>query len=112
MKLLELKKELDLDKPEDIDWLVEWSKQAWQRIQELESKLNTQVKTVDKDVTNECIYGEVDDELLPLRKCVCGREFKFWDAILSIDRNHLFECECGRMLYFSNKIIIYEIGEE
>ena len=39
MKQLEFKKELNLDKPEDVDWLLEWAKQAWQRIQELEAEL-------------------------------------------------------------------------
>ena len=38
MKQLEPKKELDLDNPNDVDWLVEWTKQAQQRITELEKR--------------------------------------------------------------------------
>ena len=44
MKQLKFKKELDLDKPEDVNWLMEWSKQAWQRIQELEAEQSNQLE--------------------------------------------------------------------
>jgi len=73
MKQLEAKKELNLDKPEDIDWLAEWSNQAWQRIQELEAELvNCHKEVIIKDfeplkalVEGEVLYYEnfpPDDE--------------------------------------------------
>jgi len=64
---------------------------------------------MDKDVTSECRFGENDEELLPLKKCVCGKKFDSWDFILSIYREDPHVCDCGRKLYFRNKITIYEI---
>lgn len=63
MKQLEAKKELNLDKPEDIDWLAEWSNQAWQRIQKLEAELvNCHKEVIIKDF--EPLKALVEGEVL------------------------------------------------
>jgi len=36
------------------------------------------------DVTDQVEFGNNDDECLPLHKCVCGKKFDHWDAIISI----------------------------
>ena len=64
---------------------------------------------MDKDITSKCRFGNNDDECLPLEKCACGREFGSWDVVLSIYRSDPFECDCGRKLYFTNTITIYEV---
>uniref|UniRef100_A0A6M3JYV4 Uncharacterized protein n=1 Tax=viral metagenome TaxID=1070528 RepID=A0A6M3JYV4_9ZZZZ len=64
---------------------------------------------MDKDITDKCRFGGNDDECLPLEKCACGREFDSWDFILGPYRDTPHECDCGRKLYFRNKITIYEI---
>lgn len=63
----------------------------------------------DIDVTELVDFGGVDDELLPLTKCVCGAEFESWDFVISIYPESPRTCRtCGRELYFSNAIHIYQ----
>jgi hypothetical protein len=64
---------------------------------------------MDKDITNQCIFGETDGECLPLLKCACGREFDEWGFILNMDKSMVTECDCGRKLYFSSKVTINEV---
>lgn len=63
----------------------------------------------DKDITNECEYGSVDGENMPLLKCTCGRKFENWDFILSIYSDAPNKCDCGRRLYFKQDIKIMEV---
>lgn len=65
----------------------------------------------DKDITEHVSIGEIDGESLSLEKCVCGREFKSWDFVMSIYRDQANQCDCGRRLYFSNKVTVYEVIE-
>jgi len=63
-----------------------------------------------KDVTDQVKTGEVDDEHLPLLKCICGQKFERWDFVISIYRGLADECpKCKRKFIFSNKVTIYEI---
>jgi DNA-directed RNA polymerase subunit RPC12/RpoP len=65
-----------------------------------------------KDVTDTVEFGEVDDEMLPLRRCVCGQTFLRWTFVLSIYSDGVAECpNCGRKFVFSNKITIYELED-
>jgi len=65
------------------------------------------------DVTDQVSFAEVDDELLPLTKCVCGRTFPRWDFVISIYPNDATECPaCKRKFVFSNKITVYEITND
>lgn len=65
---------------------------------------------MDKDVTEKTRFGDNDGEYLPLYKCVCGREYKPWDNILSIYRQDADPCEgCGRKLYFKVSVTIMEV---
>jgi predicted SprT family Zn-dependent metalloprotease len=67
---------------------------------------------MDIDVTDLVSFGNNDDEVLPLTKCVCGKEFESWRKIISIYREHAGECSnCHRKLYFKNRIRIYEIND-
>lgn len=63
------------------------------------------------DITNQCKFEENDGDLLPLIQCICGKRYKYWQAILKPYYNDLFKCECGRKLMFRNEIKIYEIKE-
>ncbi len=68
----------------------------------------------DIDVTALVETGEIDDELLSLTKCVCGRKFEYWKFPLSIYREpNLRQCpECGRSFYFSCAIRVFEIVDD
>ena len=63
----------------------------------------------DKDITNECEYGSVYGESLPLLSCACGKRFESWDFILSIYPDMPKECDCGRKLYYKQDIKIMEV---
>ncbi len=63
----------------------------------------------DRDVTELVNHGSNDDECLPLTKCVCGAEFPVWSFFISIYRETPYHCpKCGRGLYFTCEIRIYE----
>lgn len=66
---------------------------------------------MDKDVTNLVNFGSVDDESLPLTKCICGETWSNWSGpILSIypDPDLLQSCPiCSRKYYFRNEIKVY-----
>lgn len=56
-------------------------------------------------------YG-VDGELLSISKCVCGKEFDYWEQALGIYPEHPTVCPgCGRMFYFRNEIKVFEVKE-
>lgn len=61
---------------------------------------------VAQDVTAEVQYGSVDDELLPLTRCVCGAEWFAWEGpILQTDPSEPYECEhCHAKLYWEQDI--------
>ena len=63
---------------------------------------------MDKDITEQCEFGENDGECLPLERCACGQAFGCWENVLGTDGNPDVTCSCGRKLYFRNKITIYE----
>ena len=66
---------------------------------------------MDKDITEQVEFETNDDECLPLTKCACGRKFGSWKFVLSIYRDSAIECACGRKLYFSCNIRIYEVTD-
>jgi DNA-directed RNA polymerase subunit RPC12/RpoP len=65
---------------------------------------------MDKDVTNLTSFGCNDENLLPMFKCVCGKEFDGWDDfVISTDEDDCDECpHCNRKFYFKSTITIYE----
>ena len=66
----------------------------------------------DQEVTSGIEYGTIDDECLPILKCVCGKRFDF-GFFISADREDAFSCPvCGRKFYFKSKVIIYEVVED
>ena len=63
-----------------------------------------------KDITKDVESGDNDGELLPIFKCVCGRKFNDWNFTISIYRDKPDECpSCGRKLFFSIQIKVYEV---
>ena len=67
----------------------------------------------DKDVTELVDFGANDDEALPLTKCVCGKKYDLWDTSIGIYRDWARGCpDCGRKLYFTCKIRVYEVEED
>lgn len=62
------------------------------------------------DVTAQVSFGNPDDEVMPLYKCVCGKKFEPWDAMVSIYPDGAWQCdECHRQLYFRNSLTVYEV---
>jgi DNA-directed RNA polymerase subunit RPC12/RpoP len=63
------------------------------------------------DVTALVRVGAVDDESVPLERCVCGARFETWRGpILSIYADDPTECpSCGRRLYFQSSVRVYEV---
>ena len=66
---------------------------------------------MDTDVTTAVEFDAPDEEVLPLRTCVCGTRFPPWTFTLSIYRDlPIAPCPtCGRRLYFTATIHVYEI---
>lgn len=66
----------------------------------------------DKDITGQVQFQDNDGESLPLTKCACGREFEAWDFLLSIYPDLAHQCpNCGRRMYFTCKITVYEVSQ-
>ena len=64
------------------------------------------------DVTDQVEFGLNDDELLPLKKCVCGKEFITWMQIIGIYEDKPWQCPaCGRKLIFSVAIRVLQLEE-
>lgn len=64
----------------------------------------------DIDVTGLVKFGNNDDECLPLTRCICGQEFGYWEHIINIYRDMAPPCpNCGRKLYFSFSIRVFEV---
>lgn len=62
------------------------------------------------NVTELVEVSRVDDEHLPLLKCVCGERFADWHHILSIYPDMAADCPtCGRRFIFKNTISIFEV---
>lgn len=62
------------------------------------------------DVTDQVAFDGNDDECLPLTKCVCGKKYPAWDAIVSIYPERPFQCdECGAQLYFERSIRVLKV---
>ena len=63
-----------------------------------------------KDITDKVQFefGEIDGELLPLTRCVCGEKW----ITLGIDKEVPDICpSCGRRMIFTNKITVFELEE-
>lgn len=69
---------------------------------------------MDKDVTDRVKIGENDGEFLELSECVCGRKWDDrWESFIGTNPKLNNPCpHCGRKLYFTNKITIYEVVEK
>lgn len=62
------------------------------------------------DITDKFNFGPVDDEFLPITKCICGLQIPIWEFVISIYKDNAEECpNCKRKFYFHNKITIKEV---
>ncbi len=65
------------------------------------------------DVTDQVVFLGNDGELLPIIKCVCGKEFPPWNFAISIYEDNPNDCpNCGRKLFFRNRISVYSFIEK
>lgn len=65
---------------------------------------------MNRDVTDQVEFGPVDDECLPLLKCVCGHTFEAWTMIISIYDEHPTVCPCcKRKLFFRVAVRVYQV---
>lgn len=63
------------------------------------------------DVTDQTRFGLSDDEFLPITRCVCGKQFDYWDFM--IDMSAPTPCpSCGRELIFEVKIVVYVVEDK
>lgn len=68
---------------------------------------------MDKDITEQVEFGGIDEESLSLNRCVCGKEFDYWECILSNYNDMPTKCpQCGREMYFGVTIKVYEVCSE
>lgn len=86
MKQLEFRDELDLDNPEDVNWLAEWAKQAWVKIQEFEQRPPFRERLIIALAGNSTMF--LDHEGLPMEPAVAKNAIakdiiKQADAIIS-----------------------------
>ena len=66
----------------------------------------------DRDVTELVRCGSIDDETMPIEKCICGTEYSPWRFFISIYRNAAYECPaCNRKLYFRQTVSVFEVVE-
>lgn len=65
------------------------------------------------DVTSLVEFTSVDDESLPLVRCVCGHKFENWSFILSVYKDSPTACPyCDRKFYFTNSVRIIEVIDD
>ena len=66
----------------------------------------------DRDVTELVRRGSIDDETMPIFKCICGAEFSQWRFFISIYRGAAYQCPvCSIKLYFRQSVSIFEVVE-
>ena len=64
----------------------------------------------DKNVTELVEHGLPDNDSMGMRRCVCGAEFIMWGYYITMHRKSARACpECGRKLYFTQTISVYEV---
>ena len=69
--------------------------------------------TAIRDVTSQVVTGEIDDEILVITKCICGKQFSRWVFYISIYPENPYACPaCGRKFVFSSKVTIYEVLDD
>ena len=80
----------------------------------ISKKMQRQYPTpiVPVDVTDQVSFGNSDDEMLPLTKCICGERFQEWNFIISIYKDEPRECPmCGRRYFFTTSTRVYEVPQ-
>ncbi len=65
---------------------------------------------MERDVTDQVVFGGPDEELLPLEQCVCGKAFAGWDNCLRMENDEdIHICpHCGAKLYWRIRVFQVE----
>lgn len=63
------------------------------------------------EVTQQVEFSNPDDELLSIRKCICGESFAPWEFIISTcDDDINGACpKCGRKYFFKFSAKVYQV---
>lgn len=63
-----------------------------------------------REVTTLMVLGPVDDELVPVLRCLCGYEPAEWTMVLGIYHDQPTLCpQCRRRFYVRIGVQIYEV---
>ena len=63
------------------------------------------------DITSKVSIGSIDGNKLSVARCVCGARFDFWDYVIGAHAESAKPCPaCGRRLYFTVVLKIYEVA--
>jgi len=68
-----------------------------------------------RDVTDLVLVNpyEIDGEIVPVGRCICGHKGGWGNFTISIYRDHAKKCpECGRRLYYTVNLRVYEVEED
>ena len=64
------------------------------------------------DVTDKVEYQLPDGSMMPISKCVCGTEFQYIGFPILDSEKHPEKCpNCGALLFFEQKITVYQVQE-
>lgn len=65
-----------------------------------------------KDVTDQVRFGRVDNECLPLERCICGAAWNPWmGPILGLNNEE--DCPvCGRLYFFRVTLQVFQVIPE
>lgn len=65
------------------------------------------------DVTEQVEFGWNDEEVLPMKKCICGAVWPVWGGpILGIEKDYPTKCpSCGRKYYWKTAIRVFLVDK-
>ena len=65
------------------------------------------------DVTNQTEADFPDEEIMPLRKCICGKLYESWAQVISIYPDHITPMPCcGAKLYWVPAWKVMQVDEQ
>jgi len=68
--------------------------------------------TTGNDVTASVKVGDYEGGIVPLERCVCGREFRSFDFNLWEGVDNPEPCpDCGRRFHYQIEIKVFEVKE-
>ena len=64
------------------------------------------------NVSGQIAYNpyRIDEELMPIQKCLCGQEFGHWEFVIGIYPDNPSACpRCGRKFFYKIAVDVYEV---